>query len=85
VPFGNSETKDKRWKQGGKSWVEEARCTMLCGMIASSGEVRRTEAARVELCVCESGGSDGERGEDEGMAALIDSNDIFAPRATARV
>jgi len=44
--------------------------------------VRRTEAARVELCVCE---SRRERREGEGVTALIDSNDIFAPRATARV
>lgn len=29
------------------------RDTMLPRMIAPSGEVRRTEAARVELCVCE--------------------------------
>lgn len=55
--------------------------TMLPRMIAPSGKVGRTEAARVELCVCELNGRKGGRGG----VAVIDSNDIFAPRATARV
>lgn len=59
----------------GKFRCARKRDTILPEMIAPSGEVGRTEAARVELCVCEL---------REGMAAVIDSNDIFAPRATAR-
>lgn len=58
---------------------KETGSTMLHRMLAPSGKVRRAEAARVELCVRES------RGNRKGVAAVIDSNDIFAPKATARV
>lgn len=77
--------------RGAKGWEKFGRArkrdTMLGGMTASSGEVRRAEAARVELCVRELRGIRKEGGGRGGgmLAVVIDSNDVFAPRATARV
>lgn len=59
---------------------------MLHRMLAPSGKVRRTETARVELCVRELRERDREKESRMGVvAAVIDSNDIFAPKATTRV
>lgn len=71
-------TREEEWEKFGCARKQD---TMLPRMIAPSGKVGRTEAARVELCVCELNGK--KRGR--GGVAVIDSNDIFAPRATARV
>jgi len=76
MAFGN-EAKGKG--VGKKFGCARKRSTMLHRMLVPSGKVRQTEAARVELCIREL------RGNRKGVAAVIDSNDIFAPKATERV